>query len=287
MNEIVLHSDSAIDARREIAKSADMSALTDIERNIYVASTDKTISEMQYSELVSNSARLFKMIAYDVGYNIPKDAMWQYVQTRLLEIIRKYYGAMTLADIKMAFELAAVGGLDDYLPRDSRGNPDRHHYQQFNADFFSRILNAYQKKQNDVFEKVYKALPSRKTDLNKVRYYERERMERNRLIYLRYKYTGKAEFKLSDETFIYDWLTSKGLTDEIKATENDRKQAYYRFMKRVADGFVNRYMASYVRSKGINSEEIDFTAYEIARRKEIINTFDRMIRDEIQIDSLI
>lgn len=32
---------------------------------------------------------------------------------------------MTLADIKLAFELATTGELDDYLPKDSQGNPDK------------------------------------------------------------------------------------------------------------------------------------------------------------------
>lgn len=287
MNEIVLRNGSAVETRREIAQKFDLSALNTIERDIYAASTEKAVKEIYDTELVSSTARMFKMIAYDVGYNIPEKAMWQYVQTRLLEILKKYYGDMTLSDVKMAFELASIGELDNYLPRDSRGNPERHHYQQFNADYFSRILNAYRKKQNDVFDKVFKALPRKNTPAGVVRYYERARLERNRKIYLRYKYTGKAEFVLSDETFLYDWLSGKGLADEITATESDRKQAYNRFMKRVADGFVNKDMAFYVSRQGTKSKEIDFTAYEIARRREIINTFDRMIRDEIQIDSLI
>lgn len=287
MNEIILRKDSAIETRREISQKCDLSTLNTIERNIYTASTEKAVKEISDSNLVEQTARMFKMIAYDVGYIIPKDAMWQYVQTRLLEIIKKYYGDMTLSDVKMAFELASIGELDNYLPRDSRGNPERHHYQQFNADYFSRILNAYRKKQNDVFDKVFKALPRKDTPERVVQYYERARMERNRNIYLRYKYTGKAEFILSDETFLYDWLSVKGLANEITATESDRKQAYNRFLKRVADGFVNKDMAFFVSRQGTKSKEIDFTAYEIARRREIINTFDRMIRDEIQIDKLI
>lgn len=287
MNEIVLRNGSAVETRREIAQKFDLSALNAIERDIYAASTEKAVKEISDTELVSSTARMFKMIAYDVGYNIPEKAMWQYVQTRLLEILKKYYGDMTLSDVKMAFELASIGKLDNYLPRDSRGNPERHHYQQFNADYFSRILNAYRKKQNDVFDKVFKTLPRKETPAGVVRYYERVRMERNRTIYLRYKYTGKAEFILSDETFLYDWLSGKGLANEITATESDRKQAHNRFLKRVADGFVNKDMAFYVSRQGTKSKELDFTAYEIARRREIINTFDRMIRDEIQIDSLI
>lgn len=72
---------------------------------------------------------------------------------------------MTLADIKLAFELATTGELDDYLPKDSQGNPDKKHYQQFNADYFAKILNAYRRKQNGVIHKAYKALPEPKKEL--------------------------------------------------------------------------------------------------------------------------
>ena len=56
-------------------------------------------------------------------------------------------------------------------------------------------------------------------------------------------------------------------------------------MQRVARGMINQYTAFQVRRKGTESPEIDFTAYEIARDKEIARTFDRMIADELQIDN--
>ena len=48
---------------------------------------------------------------------------------------------------------------------------------------------------------------------------------------------------------------------------------------------VNPYKVYDVRQKGIDSPEIDFTAHEIARRREIIKTFDYMIENEIYVNS--
>lgn len=194
---------------------------------------------------------------------------------------------MTLADIKLAFELATTGELDDYLPKDSQGNPDKKHYQQFNADYFAKILNAYRRKQNGVINKAYKALPEPKKELTpeEKRYYHNQAVARCREVFLQYKYTGRFVLGVTDGMLIYDWLRKLGFANEVAGTEDDRKQALARYMQRVARGFVNKYEAFHVQRKGTDAPELDFTAYEIARDKEIKRTFDRMIAEEIQIDN--
>ena len=194
---------------------------------------------------------------------------------------------MTLADIKLAFELATTGELDDYLPKDSQGNPDKKHYQQFNADYFAKILNAYRRKQNGVIHKAYKELPEPKKELTpeEKRYYHNQTVARCREVFLQYKYTGRFVLGITDGMLIYDWLRKLGFANEVAGTEDDRKQAFARYMQRVARGFVNKYEAYHVQRKGTDAPELDFTAYEIARDKEIARTFDRMIADELQIDN--
>ena len=83
--------------------------------------------------------------------------------------------------------------------------------------------------------------------------------------------------------FVYNWLLGVRLADEVKETEDDRKEAYNRFLARAASGFVNEFTVYHVRKQGTRSREIDYTAFEVARRKEIKRTFDRMIKDEIYI----
>lgn len=279
----------AIDIRRKMVQLPEVAkALTPVEKYIFAASTKTQISEMDDGILISKTAQMFRFIAMDVGYIIPQNENdWAYIQTRLVDILKRYYPYLTLADIKLAFELATTGELDDFLPRDSQGNPDKKHYQQFNADYFAKILGAYRKKQNEVIGKAYKALPEPKIEMTpeQNRYYHNLREARNRIVFLRYKYTGKISFEFGDEMFLYDWLLKFGFADEVEATDDDRKQAFAKYMHRAAIGMINKYTAFNVRRKGIDSPEIDFTAFEVARKKEIIRAFDRMIAEEIQIDN--
>lgn len=279
----------AIDVRRAMVELPEVAkALTPVEKYIFVASTKKQIAEIDDETLIAKTGQMFRFIAMDVGYIIPTNPEdWSYICTRLLDILKKYYSQMTLADIKLAFELATTGELDDYLPKDSQGNPDKKHYQQFNADYFAKILNAYRRKQNGVIHKAYKALPEPKKELTpeEKRYYHNQAVARCREVFLQYKYTGRFVLGITDGMLIYDWLRKLGFANEVAGTEDDRKQAFARYMQRVARGFVNKYEAYHVQRKGTDAPELDFTAYEIARDKEIARTFDRMIADELQIDN--
>lgn len=280
---------TAIEIRRKMGQLPEVAkALTQVEKYVFAASTKTQISEMDDATLVGKTKQMFRFIAMDVGYIIPHDETdWAYIQTRLVDILKRYYSYLTLADIKLAFELATTGELDEYLPRDSQGNPDKKHYQQFNSDYFAKILNAYRRKQNGVIHKAYKALSEPKKELTpeEKRYYHNQTVARCREVFLQYKYTGRFVLGITDGMLIYDWLRKLGFANEVAGTEDDRKQAFARYMQRVARGFVNKYEAYHVQRKGADAPELDFTAYEIARDKEIARTFDRMIADELQIDN--
>lgn len=279
----------AIEIRRQMVQLPDIAkALTPVEKYIFAASTKTQISEMDDGVLVSKTAQMFRFIAMDVGYIIPQNENdWAYIQTRLVDILKRYYSNLTLADIKLAFELATTGELDEYLPKDKQGNPDKNHYQQFNADYFAKILKAYKQKQTDVIDKAYKAILEKNNEISpeQIRRFEIQRQWRNRYIFLCYKYTGKLILGLTDDMFLYEWLQKCGLADDVQVKEDDRKEAFARYMQRVARGMINQYTAFQVRRKGTESPEIDFTAFEVARKKEIIRAFDRMIAEEIQIDN--
>lgn len=279
----------AIDIRRQMVQLPEVAkSLSGVEKYIFAASTKTQIAEIDDATLVAKTGQIFRFIALDVGYIIPTNTDdWAYICTRLLDILKKYYSQMTLADIKLAFELATTGELDDYLPKDRNGQPDKAHYQQFNADYFAKILNAYRRKQNGVIHKAYQALPEPKKELTpeQKRYYHNDIESRNRLAFLQYKYTGRVDFGIAGEMFVYDWLVKVGLADIVKETEDDRREALGRFLARAARGFVNEFTVYHVRKDGTKSKEIDYTAFEVARRKEIIKAFDRMIADGLQVDN--
>lgn len=279
----------AIDVRRAMVELPEVAkALTPVEKYIFVASTKKQIAEIDDETLIAKTGQMFRFIAMDVGFIIPTENRddWTYICTRLLDLLKRYYSQLTLSEVKLAFELLITGELDDYLPKDRDGNAERKHYQQFNADYFAKILNAYRRKQNGVIAKAYKALPEPKKELTpeQKRYYHNDTESRNRLAFLQYKYTGRVDFGIAGEMFVYNWLLAVGLADEVKETEDDRREALGRFLAGAARGFVNEFTVYHVRKDGTKSKEIDYTAFEVARRKEIIKAFDRMIADELQVD---
>lgn len=279
----------AIEIRRKMVQLPEVAkALNPVEKYIFAASTKTQISEIDDKTLVDKLANILKYIAMDIGFIIPQDFEdWQYIQARILDIMKRYYSNYTLSDVKLAFELATTGELDEFLPKDKHGNPDKNHYQQFNADYLSKILNAYKRKQSIVIDKAFKVLPEPKGEMTpqQIRQFEIQRQWRNRYIFLCYKYTGKLILGLTDDMFLYEWLQKCGLADDVQVKEDDRKEAFARYMQRVARGMINQYTAFQVRRKGIESPEIDFTAFEVARKKEIIKAFDRMIAEEIQVDN--
>lgn len=278
----------AIEIRRKLVQLPELAkALNPVEKYVFAASTKTQISEMDDGVLVSKTAQMFRFIAMDVGYIIPQNKNdWAYIQTRLVDILKRYYSYFTLADIKLAFELAISGELDNYLPKDSQGNPDKKHYQQFNFAFFAKILNAYKALRREVIYKAYNVLPSPDIGLHTKNHdAKRYRQNRNRHIFLEYKYTGRLILSITDNMFVYEWLKKCGLADDIQVNEGERKEAFSRYMQRVANGLENKYTAYTVRRQGIKSPEIEFTAFEIARKREIKKAFDRMISEEMQVDN--
>lgn len=279
----------AIEIRRKMVQLPEVAkALNPVEKYIFAASTKTQISEIDDKTLVDKLANILKYIAMDIGFIIPQDIEdWQYIQARILDILKRYYSNYTLSDVKLAFELATTGELDEFLPKDKHGNPDKNHYQQFNADYLSKILNAYKRKQSVVIDKAFKVLPEPKGEMTpqQIRQFEIQRQWRNRYIFLCYKYTRKLILGLTDDMFLYEWLQKCGLADDVQVKEDDRKEAFARYMQRVARGMINQYTAFQVRRKGTESPEIDFTAFEVARKKEIIKAFDRMISEEMQVDN--
>lgn len=277
----------AIDMRRSMVSMPSVrAALSDVDMSVLEASTKMQIADIPDAELVKNVKQMLKFIAIDVGYS-PKDVQeWAYQQTRILSVMKRYYSNMTLADIRMAFELSVVGELDEYLPKDSTGAADRKHYQQFNVDYFSKIVNAYKKKHDVVVTKAYNALPAAKAELSDaaVAKYNAEISAICRMALLRYKYKGDADFGIFGDRYMYEFFNSRGFADDIRITDKDRSRAVFVFLERAASR--NKYDVLQVRRDGADSPQIDFTSYEIARHREIIRAFDRIIRDELDINNI-
>lgn len=281
---------TAVMIRREIVKiPAVMDALGPVERAVFLASTAKTIAEYNAAELSSELAQAMTWICKDVGYRSPDESDRQYLVIRTAEILKRYYSGLTLKDFRMAFEMSITGELDDFLPRGRDGQPDRNHYQQFNAEYVCKILNAYKSRRAFVLRKAHEAVPKEepKPDPEREKYYTNETRKDCIKAFEYFKETGRLPaISPIAEMLYYNELAAAGLADEIEITLDDQKEILQRTINDYARsgnfGDVRR-----LKESGTSDPELEHGSFVLARRKALTATFRRMVEQEINITDYI
>ena len=268
MNEVTIYK-SGLQLRREAEANSEMLAKFEpVERAVFLASTKKTIREYGEQELGAALIDSLKWIAKDIGYKSATQEDAQYLLARTMQILRLYYADMTLQDFRMAFELACTGELDEYLPRDRFGQPDKSHYQNFNAEYIGKIMKAYKAR--------------RRAILSKVKYPKQELRDRGeerriaalakadlRACYLEYKYRGRMPYCSSICKLIFlNLLASVGLADRYEIAGEEQRALIAGKIGSVAGSRVHGYS-------------------DTARAFALKRAFDEMIEDEIQIGDYI
>lgn len=277
---------TAVMMRREMVKiPAVMGALGPVEKAVFLASTAKIIAEYDAPELAAELATALKWICKDVGYRSPDESDRQYLVIRTAEILKRYYAGLSLKDFRMAFEMSLTGELDDFLPRGRDGQPDRNHYQQFNAEYVCKILNAYKGRRAWILRKAHEAVPKEDPKQNP----ERERYYRNEIrrdcinAFELFKENGRLpEMSPIAEMLYYEQLAAAGLADKIEITLADQKEIWQRtindYARRGYLGDVRR-----LKESGPTDPELENGSFVLARRKALAATFRRMVEQEINI----
>lgn len=282
----------AIDLRRKMLDVPEVAnALTLRERYIFAASTKTQIGDTQDDVLVDRAKQIFHYIALDVGFVKPQnESDWIYMCTRLAQYLKMYYPQLTLSEVKLSFELAAAGELNEFLPL-RNGEPDKGHYQQFNVDYFAKILNAYVKKQSRVFIKATQAVPALAsaglTSAEKKQY--NQRLHRETLeAYLFYKYRGvMPDLSAIKRVLMYNVLVSVGLAQSVVVTHEETRAALSDMLRRASNHELNEFTAHHVRKQGVDNEDVKSSAFLIAREKALQYSFDQIIKEEIQLSSFL
>lgn len=283
---LIKKSSRAVMIRREMIKMPEvMGVLDPVDRSIFLASIDKTIEEYSGADLSAELAIAIKWIAKDIGYRVVDEADRQYMIVRTAEILKRYYRNFTLKDFRMAFEMAITGSLDDFLPRGRDGQPDRHHYQQFNAEYVCKILNAYKARRGWVMKKANEAVPRETSSISEGEIVSARRQIKSDLInaFLQYKYRGCLPgFSPIAEMLFYDMLAKVGLADPVEISIEDQREV----LRRTALEFVKRdrmYDAARIKEEGTGSKDIRHGSFVVARRRALVAAFDMIIEEEIQI----
>ena len=281
---------TAIAIRRAIAQTpAIVDKLNPIERSVFLASTAKVAQEYDDRELAATMADTLKWVAKDIGIRDTESPDWKITIVRFGQILKRYYPLFSVKDIRMAFELMVTGELNDYLPKDRFGNPDKEHYQMFNADYFCKILNAYRVYRKAVINKAVEMVPKPVKQRNEAeeRFYRNQTRKDIIAAFLFFKYRGYMP-KLSPilEMLAYQDLAMVGLAEPFDVTPQEQqiilRRTLFELTQRQMIGDKKR-----VEQQGINAPDIQHGAYRLARLKALKRTFAEMVAEEIQITDYI
>ena len=281
----------AVVVRREMAKvPAVMDALGPVDRSVFLASTAKTVAEYNAVELADELGKALKFIAKDVGYRETDESERGYLVVRVCEILKRYYSGLTLRDFRMAFEMSITGELDDYLPKGRDGQADRGHYQQFNAEYVCKILNAYKLRRASVLKRAYDAMPEPEREMDPQQAIElRNHTKRdciNAYEYFKLHKHLSPDISPIAEMLYYDLLAESGLAPEIVVTLDEQKA----ILARTINDFARRGMVGDMRrlqQAGTDAPELQFGAFKMARRKALKAAFERMAADGIVLTDYI
>lgn len=275
----------AIDVRRQMITVPEViQALTPIERRIFEASIKTPVADFSDEELTHKVGLIAKYIARDAGIKSVDD----YEIARFMTVLKLYYSLFSLREIRMAFEFAMTGELDEFLPRDKDGNPDKNHYQTFNIEYITKILNAYKKRRREAVHKAYTALPQPKKQISPETkaYYMREMKRKVILSFLYYKYRGKLPDDINS-FLIYNEINILGLAEPIQVTEADKKEAVVRLLRKAHTGVIKEFVAECIRRLQTKHSDVISEARLIAKEKALIKSFEIMVKEEIQITDYI
>lgn len=276
---------SAVMIRRELIGNADvMGALTPVERAVFLASTAKTIAEITPEQLAVELRTALKWICKDVGYRIQDEADSQYLVIRTAEILKRYYSNLTLKDFRMAFEMSITGQLDEFLPRNRDGKADRGHYQQFNAEYVCKILDAYALRRGSVLKKAFDAIetPEITTGEDQKQEYRREAINHLYEAFDEFRETGRLNTSSVTDLVFWNILADNGLVVPVEITTEEQKKVWQRtineYARRGMDSDVNR-----LKSAGIDAPELEHGSFILARHKALQKIFAQLIEQGIRL----
>lgn len=281
---------NAVERRRQMAQNpAVLGVLEPLEKSVFLASISKTIGEYDTRELSTELAKALRFIFKDTGYRSTDESEMGYLVIRVCEILKRYYANFTLKDFRMAFEMCITGELDEYLPKGRDGQADRGHYQQFNAEYVCKVLNAYKSRRGWIMKKANEAIPNPEPERNPEveEFYHNLTRQNVILAYEYFKDKGHMPpMSPIAEMLYYNVLSSVGLANEIEVTPAEQAE----ILKRTINGFVRKGKmgdANRMREMGLDAPEIQQGAFALARRKALKDTFAKMVADGINITDYI
>ena len=104
--------------------------------------------------------------------------------------------------------------------------------------------------------------------------------------FLAYKYRGKLPDNVNS-FLIYAEIERLGLAEPIQVTEDDKKEAVARLLRKAHTGVIKEFVAECIRHLQTKHSDVISEAGLIAKEKALIKSFEVMVKKEIQITDYI
>lgn len=281
---------SFVERNRELIQSNKIKQLSKVDQRIFAESTRKLISEEESEEKkIEYLGIIFIGVCSDFGLNAPERSAVKSVFSSIFDVVDLYFDDLSFAEVKLAWRLLAVGELDNYLPKDRYGNPDKNHYGSLNVDYVTKILKAYRKRKADMMAKTTALLPDKPKATP-----EQERaflnVQANNFIFaiMKYKYSGRFKSEsdrlISESTFKY--MERLGYDMDTIPTYEDKKLALAQFKGRPINSFAQVFEKECLATVGIEHEAVYFRALMIAKKRLLFRYWDEMLIEEDSIKDL-
>lgn len=281
---------SFVERNRELIQSNKIKQLSKVDQRIFAESTRKLISEEESEEKkIEYLGIIFIGVCSDFGLNAPERSAVKSVFSSIFDVIDLYFDDLSFAEVKLAWRLLAVCELDNYLPKDRYGNPDKNHYGSLNVDYVTKVLKAYRKRKADMMSKTTALLPDKPKATP-----EQERaflnVQANNFIFaiMKYKYSGRFKMEsdriISESTFKY--MERLGYDMDTIPTYEDKKLALAQFKGRPINSFAQVFEKECLATVGIEHEAVYFRALMIAKKRLLFRYWDEILREEDSIKDL-
>lgn len=290
MNEIAKYNPQSTPAEihRAMAKMPEVLAALDIlDERIFRAGTARTFDEYSIADLLREIIPALDSVLTDIQCRWPGEK--KDFAIRVVDILKQYYGHLSVQDFRLAFELTITGELDAFFPKRADGSADRGHYQSFSTEYICKVLNAYKQRRAYALAAANKAMPEKPAERNPEKEAAAERFVKEGLInaFGYFKENGKLPAMTPVAEMLYqDELAAAGLAEKVIVTEAEQKEIFHRtlnaFARRGEIGYFND-----LKKEGHEAESIQPGAFGLARRKAIKAAFEKMVGNGQEITDYI
>lgn len=243
--------------------------LSSEDANIVNAAKAKSVTEYSATDLAKELNCLFGFIIKDIGLKQPSEHEYKYFILRIANILSQYYSRLTIAEIKLAFEMLIIGRLGQI-----------EHYQQLSVDYVCKVLNAYKILQQKAFANAVKLQPQPAIKSLPVAIPEPKNVCRK--VFDHYKETGELKFGMHEDVVIGNFLQEKKAIPVIEITDEDKAQAINRILREVAEGKRPEIQGVWAKKNKLSDRELEPPSYTNALYRVIKNYFDKLIKKGIK-----